>query len=312
MSQPKKNINHFIISGGIFWESQMKKNTPRLIAAKPKGAGFQRNKHHESTSLKNFKPRNQWNRYPPGTANAGVAPGEAMMAPVPELFKKPGTWWFKVTFLGWLSDPFKGLSDLQLGDEKGTLNHLEKRHSLDIQLYTSWSEQCSWEGSPFGCLEKSRSVDLPCLFPKVLLCGFANANNSTLEHVASEVKDRITIEIEIDIVILILILLIIITTITLRTSSSSGPGTVHIKVFCEVAQEPFFGREIEPTPTFWESQRKYKGDSRIVGGRNTAPVTQLRLVASFNPVIYEVLKNTPGPSTVQPLPQVYVPFFVFR
>ena len=29
-----------------------------------------------------------------------------------------------VTFLGWLSDPFKGLSDLQLGDEKGTLNHL--------------------------------------------------------------------------------------------------------------------------------------------------------------------------------------------
>ena len=29
-----------------------------------------------------------------------------------------------VTFLGWLSDPFKGLSDLQLGDEKGTLSHL--------------------------------------------------------------------------------------------------------------------------------------------------------------------------------------------
>jgi len=29
-----------------------------------------------------------------------------------------------VTFLGWLSDPFKGLSDLQLGDEKVTLNHL--------------------------------------------------------------------------------------------------------------------------------------------------------------------------------------------
>ena len=29
-----------------------------------------------------------------------------------------------MTFLGWLSDPFKGLSDLQLGDEKVTLNHL--------------------------------------------------------------------------------------------------------------------------------------------------------------------------------------------
>ena len=27
-------------------------------------------------------------------------------------------------FLGWLSDPFKGLSDLQLGDQKVTLNHL--------------------------------------------------------------------------------------------------------------------------------------------------------------------------------------------
>ena len=34
------------------------------------------------------------------------------------------TWWFKVTFLGWLSDPFKWLSDLQLGDQKVTLNHL--------------------------------------------------------------------------------------------------------------------------------------------------------------------------------------------
>ena len=34
------------------------------------------------------------------------------------------TWQFCVTFLGWLSDPFKWLSDLQLGDEKVTLNHL--------------------------------------------------------------------------------------------------------------------------------------------------------------------------------------------
>ena len=38
--------------------------------------------------------------------------------------KKLIAWWFKVTLLGWLSDPFKGLSDLQLGDEKSTLNHL--------------------------------------------------------------------------------------------------------------------------------------------------------------------------------------------
>ena len=33
--------------------------------------------------------------------------------------KTPHSWWFKLTFLGWLSDPFKGWSDLQVGDEKG-------------------------------------------------------------------------------------------------------------------------------------------------------------------------------------------------
>ena len=36
----------------------------------------------------------------------------------------PPSWWFKVTFLGWLSDPFKGLSEIQLGDQKVTFNHL--------------------------------------------------------------------------------------------------------------------------------------------------------------------------------------------
>ena len=30
-----------------------------------------------------------------------------------------GLWWFKVTFLGWLSDPLRGLSDLQWGDKNG-------------------------------------------------------------------------------------------------------------------------------------------------------------------------------------------------
>ena len=34
------------------------------------------------------------------------------------------SWWFKVTFLRWLSDPFQRLSDLQLEDQKVTLNHL--------------------------------------------------------------------------------------------------------------------------------------------------------------------------------------------
>ena len=37
---------------------------------------------------------------------------------------KAPTWQFFVTFSGWLSDPFQWLSDLQLGDEKVTLNHL--------------------------------------------------------------------------------------------------------------------------------------------------------------------------------------------
>ena len=39
-----------------------------------------------------------------------------------------------VTFLGWLSDPFKGVSDLQLGDEKGTLNHLVCVFLMEIIL----------------------------------------------------------------------------------------------------------------------------------------------------------------------------------
>ena len=38
-----------------------------------------------------------------------------------------GAWQFFVTFLGWLSDLLERLSDLQLGDQKVTLNHLVKR-----------------------------------------------------------------------------------------------------------------------------------------------------------------------------------------
>ena len=37
-------------------------------------------------------------------------------------------------FLGWLSDPFKGLSDLQLGNQKVTLNHLAVFHFLPRNL----------------------------------------------------------------------------------------------------------------------------------------------------------------------------------
>ena len=39
-----------------------------------------------------------------------------------------------MTFLGWLSDPFKGLSDLQIGDKKVALNHLVQTFSWDIIL----------------------------------------------------------------------------------------------------------------------------------------------------------------------------------
>ena len=42
------------------------------------------------------------------------------------------TWWFKVTFLGWLGDLLERLSDLQLGDEKGTLNQLEHVHFKNL------------------------------------------------------------------------------------------------------------------------------------------------------------------------------------
>ena len=43
-----------------------------------------------------------------------------------------------MTFLGWLSDPFKGLSDLQLGDEKGTLNHLVDVSIIYTYIYMSY------------------------------------------------------------------------------------------------------------------------------------------------------------------------------
>ena len=39
--------------------------------------------------------------------------------------EKTTAWQFFVTFLGWLSDPFEWLSDLQLGDEKDWKGHKE-------------------------------------------------------------------------------------------------------------------------------------------------------------------------------------------
>ena len=51
------------------------------------------------------------------------------------------TWQFFVPFLGWLSDPLKGLNDLQLGDEKGTLNHL-------VICFSAWASR-SFGMAPF-------------------------------------------------------------------------------------------------------------------------------------------------------------------
>ena len=44
-------------------------------------------------------------------------------------------WQFFVTFLGWLSDsdPFQWLNDLQLGDEKVTLNRLDPLISFNVR-----------------------------------------------------------------------------------------------------------------------------------------------------------------------------------
>ena len=63
------------------------------------------------------------------------------------IFQISSAWQFFVTFLGWLSDPFKGLSDLQLGHEKVTLNHLvgdvfrpqkKSRHRICPSVLKNW------------------------------------------------------------------------------------------------------------------------------------------------------------------------------
>ena len=59
-----------------------------------------------------------------------------------------------MTFLGWLSDPFKGLSDLQQGDEKGTLNHL-------VEVTLLWD--------PTDMMAVFSQV---CLFPRFFLPDF--------------------------------------------------------------------------------------------------------------------------------------------
>ena len=65
--------------------------------------------------------------------------------------KKTNTWQFFVTFLGWLSDPFQWLNDLQLGDEKVTLNHLApiSLHRLQQLIKTLCSQFISKKKSSY-------------------------------------------------------------------------------------------------------------------------------------------------------------------
>ena len=67
-----------------------------------------------------------------------------------------------VTFLGWLSNPLNGLSDLQLRDDKVTLNHMDcvlkfllgcvgKPLSFD-EIEIPWS--CTTENPPFTSFGK--------------------------------------------------------------------------------------------------------------------------------------------------------------
>ena len=51
--------------------------------------------------------------------------------------QKTLTWQFFVTFLGLLSDPFQWLSDLQLGNERVTLNHPGSDFLVIVEMISS-------------------------------------------------------------------------------------------------------------------------------------------------------------------------------
>ena len=71
-----------------------------------------------------------------------------------------------MTFLGRLSDPFEGLSDLQLGDEKVTLNHLVSilfeclcQHPLVCEI------DCTTSSGVFVQVARSRLSNVSCWGP---------------------------------------------------------------------------------------------------------------------------------------------------
>ena len=81
--------------------------------------------------------------------------------------KKKTSWQFFVTFLGWLSDPFQWLSDLQLGDEKVTawitwLLLSMKYWLLNDGILISW---LTWNNIKCGKQQatKSHSIRFPSM-----------------------------------------------------------------------------------------------------------------------------------------------------
>ena len=82
----------------------------------------------------------------------------ALYSPPPQKKQTTNSQFF-VTFLGLVSDPFKWLSDLQLGDEKFTLNHLARHNKIlcwkTIEFFHQkhlWNSWCGWPESTVGWL----------------------------------------------------------------------------------------------------------------------------------------------------------------
>ena len=86
-----------------------------------------------------------------------------------------------VTFLGWLSAPFKWLSDLQLGDEKVTLNHLVISIVADVVM--------TWVGPQFIGEDESSSKWLLVILSDFILV-FCLGWCHTMTPVLAVLEDR--------------------------------------------------------------------------------------------------------------------------
>ena len=83
-------------------------------------------------------------------------------------------------FLGWLSDPFKGLSDLQLGDEKGTLNQLVVVDSDIVSSssasFPQWKYHNIWKYHHLLFLGYPHSQDIRCFTTGMTRLAFWRSN----------------------------------------------------------------------------------------------------------------------------------------